>query len=29
MLRVYVNDILELAIYNRFNIAEMLGLNSH
>lgn len=29
MLRVYVNDILELAIYNKFNIADKIGLWPH
>lgn len=29
MLRVYINDILELAVYNKFNIGNLLGLSSH
>jgi len=29
MLRVYVNDILELAIYDKFNIGSKLGIDSH
>jgi len=29
MLRVYINDVLELAYYYPFNIGSLLGLDSH
>lgn len=29
MLRVYINDVLELAIYDKFNIGSKLGIGAH